>query len=208
MKNKLNLIISLGLILTLISVCFTVNAPAEEMKETGIFDSLKAESKITFEYNESIVKDPLMPASSSLSIPVSINYSIDGTFADFYANYLLKNKKAKIELSISSPEQWCIATLDQKTAELEITTQGKEIQLEPIKVTLAEDAPAFKKCDITLKAKVGEIKGPLGISTLVLVSDNFTVDIPITPGYLPLIDVKIDNNFWEVPPLNITEIGR
>jgi len=207
MKNRLCIIFSLGLIFVLLSTSFvTSSETTEEIKETGFFDFLKAESKISFEYTESDFADPLMPAGGVYSVPIAVNYSIEGSLAELYANTLLKNKIAEIKLSAESSKEWCEVTLEKDTAEAEITIEGMSVDFDAIKISLDRDSPAYVDCEITLKAKVAEVKGPLGIATLVMASENFTTTITIKPQFVPLIEVKADSDYMIIPPLNITKL--
>jgi len=218
MKSRLSMLIPVVLILTILSPALVKDVEAEtQLSESGIFDSLtektsqnglglfdflKAESVINLKYDDSSVKDPLIPGEKYI-VPIYINYKIEGLLAEFYST-VLSDKVATIDLSVEKNE-YCDLSISPASVETNITVEGTKISSK-VSVVVNDDAVAKNEFKITVKAKSREIKGLLGIFTSVKESENATMKIPITPEYVPNIEVESDFDFKEIPPFNITEI--
>ncbi len=218
MKCRLNILITLLLTSTILLALSPINVKSEaqlnnseifdllteKTTQGGILDFLKAESEIKLNYDKSLVKDPLQPGMD-YNIPINISYSISGMLADFYSK-ILKKSMATIDLSVESNE-YCTASISADSINVNITSEETNIGANPeVTVVINSDAVARSDLKITVIAKAKEVKGPLGIFSWVKESDNVTLDISIQPEYVPLIEIKSDFDFKEIPPFNITEL--
>jgi len=207
MKSKLSMLLTFVLILVILSPVIIKDVEAERAnnKGLGIFDFLKAESVIELNYDKTSVPDSLVPGEV-YTVPINISYAMQGTLAKLYSK-LLSDQTVTIDLSVESGK-YCEASINTESVEANITTDKTTISTKPeVTLTVNQEAVAYSELKITVIAKANEKKGPLGFLTYIKESDNVTSNIPIKPAYVPVIDVKSDSLYKEIPPFNVTKLS-
>ena len=206
MKSKLSILLTFVLILVILSPVLVKDVEAERAsnKGLGIFDFLKAESVIELGYDKTSVEGSLMPGEV-YNVPINITYKIQGTLANLYSK-LLSEQTVQIELSVES-DKYCEASIKPESVEANVTTEKTKISTKlTVSIKVNDDAVAYSQLKITVIAKAKEKKGPIGLLTYIKKSDNVTMDISVNPKYVPVIDVKSDFSYKEIPPFNVTKL--
>jgi hypothetical protein len=171
-----------------------------------LFSFFVSEPQVLIEPNLEDIEQEIIPNSGVHNIKLNISYSISGLFTDWMEKRFDGKQDATIHLTIGDIPEWSEVAVFPNMVTARISKEYVEVDGEPyLRVSVDETAPAFSSGAITLQAKTDEIKGPLNFLTWIN-EGNFTTDIEITPGYIPVIDVKPEEIYLEIPPLNVTKI--
>ena len=184
---------------------------------------LAISSEIAFDIKEKEIIEPIQP-SESKEITFKVKYRLElGTlgkmfylnrrigrvlafgFLQFYFFKIIKKiPPATLNLTIQKPD-WCEAELNKYEVELSYNNEYEEADVK-LSFSLNEDAPAFEKEDIIIKADF------LGIGSIGA-SFNST-NITFMSAYISNISVEAVDNFTITPlkeieiPINVTNNGN
>jgi hypothetical protein len=171
------------------------------------FFGLNSNIEISWDANQT--EEPLIPRGPLRSVYLDISFWVTwGVFGRFI-NYIYHGTPIQLELSIIDKPEWCVGTLSQKTI-LGIIPPPKEnshqILHTLLTVTVADDAPAFELCPITIQTIVEPLRGPFGLIT-VMQGITKVVNVTFTVAYKPLISFHLpQTNIIETPPLVQVEL--
>lgn len=168
-------------------------------------------------------EDPIVPRDELKIVNVTITYTLEFglNFSEgMYLNYIHygeifggnqfgKTLKGKIVLEILEIPEWCHATFRYPLAVVNISS--KYITQMPLYLLLDEDAPAFSKGYIKIKATLKPFPTVPYIS-----KEETTINLSFQPSYLPRISVDLpDINTAQIEPqekasfpIKITNIGN
>ncbi len=208
MKKKFICLIVIGTYLT-----FILSAPI----------ALAISSEIAFEVDVKEIDEPIQP-SESKEIPFKVKYKLElgaldkifylnrrigrmitfGFFQLYFFKFIKQLPKANLSLSTDQPD-WCQVNLNDDSVEFEYDNVFQEVTLKLI-LTLDENAPAFKKDEIIIKADY------LGAGSIDAISNS--TNISFMPAYVSNISVEAETNFTISPlkeimiPINISNNGN
>ena len=177
-------IITRLLVLLLLSSIITGSLPSSS---AGIVDrldkayALKSQLKIV--YDESAASDSILPFDMIKTIPVSINYRVDGLYEDDLVP-LIENIEIFIQLFVVETPEWCDATISPSYISVYPKTDWNSNNA-TLRVKVYDTARPDSLGKIAIKAKVqgfGAVKGGL-----------FQENVSFTPGYLPLIKITANS---------------
>lgn len=170
-------------------------------------------SYILLNYDDSPLKKPLI-IDQSVSVPFEIKYyhEVPESLYKLVPGSLLRNTiffgsaiqpQVQIKLEIIDGPDWANIYFTQPDLIFQIPTPGVKVDdIQPQKTKLIispyREAPA-KPVSIKIKATaaaVGRVEAA-----------ERTTEVPFTPSYIPLIDVKVDNPVREVSPRESVSIG-
>jgi len=198
MNKKIIILAITGILL------LTVYTPVSSAAKLDIKGFFKTDPIITAEPDEDATNKLIMPLGETLDIPVKVNYKIEGNLAKLYSKIPLRNKKASLDFEIIDTPSYATASIDVEKLDFNISTESVEKEI-ILKVSLDEKATAFEKSNIDIKISANEVKGFLGLATLVN-SGNITVEVPFSADYYPDITIDMPYDEKEIPPNNITEV--
>jgi len=123
-------------------------------------------------------------------------------------NYLLKNEQVIITLSVVAKPEWCVATISQGTLSGIIPPKENSYVIvhTVLTVQVADDAPAFELCPVTIQTTIEPLHGPFGFLTM-MQGTTQVVNVTFTVAYKPLISLYLPHtNVIETPPLVQVEL--
>jgi hypothetical protein len=154
-------------------------------------DIFYCDSNLIITYDEKAANDPFLPIDRIKEINVSITYFIEGYYAEQVAPVYPPNF---IFLKVFSKPNWCTITLSPDFLKLHNTAEGVTTNITMI-IQVSENAPALDNDIIGIEAKVDSLGAILG--------DIFKTNISFIPGYLPILNVNIvDNTYDLIGPLD------
>lgn len=206
MKKFLSMIIVLLIIgIATTPVCTTKSDYGENFTNLHRIGIFGLQGNINFSYNTEFYLEPIMPLTGEVVRFINISYKVSGLFAPLILR-LLKVHLRSIGINLSVEEDHDYATI---FVEPYIVTPGISFdwksEMARIHISLDENAPAYKKCHFTLKAKSETYLGPFGFLTLIPDTEYFE-EIPFVPGYLPIIDFTPETTYLETPPGEISNV--
>jgi len=207
--NKKIIIIVLLAIFLMATISSTSVVAKSSSEDAGL---VLVSSEISIELDPQT--DINITALDTKTIDITVKYRLDmddltarlffnrriGRFLLFGFGHILKSKgepSAKIELSVESPD-WCTVSIDSSNVTTEISNVFKEAEPVQLTISVNESAPALEPGDIVITAESKAVWG-IGGAT------NKTT-IPVMVDYMPLISIRTEYNYKEIPPLNITNI--
>ncbi len=200
MIKKISFVLLILLLLSLIAS--PIDATDENIKSLALGDNLRSNPIITIQPNETAIQPNMIPGIEYI-IPVNLTYKIEGIFAKMMGN-LLTNKKANIDLKVTSNNPECTVKIAPDSVTADISINEKEIdESVSVSVSLSAKAKATDKVTININATANEVKGLLNIIKWIN-QKTFSKDFSITIGYKPDISITPDNNSYEISPINIT----
>ena len=187
----------------------TVSAEKTTDQADNSFSIFQLAQDVEINWDTEALEEPIMPRGESRDIAINISYSItQGGISGLMpkiALLLQSGKMVNVKLGIFDKPDWCEVSLD--TTEIPFNVKDEK-QTESVTMTIYVDetAPAYNQESIIINASVEPIKGPLGLLT---VANGFEKQgvLPVTPGYLPLIDVDVQGpQSLQISPYNETKI--
>lgn len=191
-------------ILMTIMLIFTIIPLSQNAKSDGIFTDKLLESQTDITWQDTSETQAIMPNGEIREIDIEISYSITAGFlGGLYLN-LLKNKKITMNIEIIEKPEWSTALINTNELTFDINSENQTQKLK-LSVQVNKNATAFKPGIIKIKTSTNELKGFLNLSTLISKNEK-TVEIPITPDYIPLIEVESKSNYYRISPFNSSSI--
>lgn len=216
MHKKITIsIITLILFSTLLSPIALSSEITEEIKSTGEdrVNGFTSESVIYVEYDKDAAEEIIWPIDGTHEIPLDVSYYIRGPLSSWH-ELIFAKKSVDVKLEIIDKPEWCEAYLDINTFTFGVKPNCSEPKNATLSISLNEKAPAFVTSSIKIKATSDSIKGLIFTK---VAKGNYTLDVPFTSGYVPLIEVDVNEEIMvqKIPPLkttiipiNITNLGN
>jgi hypothetical protein len=165
---------------------------------SGIRSFFTAYPVIELEYEK--IEEPVIPNGDDIEIPFNITFKLTGRYADFQSKRL-KNEVITIELSIEEKPYWCKASIEDTYVTLPIGPT--ESYQSTLKVELIENAEAFTKNFVKVKATSPEIKG---LFFTRVKEGEALFEIPFVLGYNCVVAYKMPKGTsTEVGPLETAD---
>jgi hypothetical protein len=209
MKKKC---LAVGIILLFVGTCI-IPATARPIPITtntiphpGNFFGLNSNVEISWDANQT--EEPVIPRGPLRSVYLEISFWVTWGIFGRLINYLLKYKQVIITLSVVDKPEWCVGTISQGTLSCFIPPKenSHEIVNTQLAVQVADDAPAFELCPVTIQTTIEPKHGPFGIFT-VMQGTIQVVNVTFTVAYKPLISFHLpQTNIIETPPLVQVEL--
>ncbi len=154
--------------------------------------------------------DALLPLES-LEVGITVKFKIN---IQYLANFFLNNRVGKwilfrdgkempaatVSLTVENYPDWCTAKIKNNTVKIEEISDTFSETNTKLNISVDEDAIAFQKSNITLKATF--VPGDKwGIES----SEN-KIDVEIMTAYISSIDVNLTNFTRKIPPAKSTII--
>ncbi len=203
---------AVGIILLFVGTC-SISATAKPIIVTentlphpGNFFGLNSNIEICWDANDTA--EPIIPRGELRTVRLDVSFWVTWGIFGRLINYLLKYEQVIITLSVVDKPEWCVATLSQGTLSCFIPPKenSHEIVRTQLAVQVADDAPAFELCPVTIQTTIEPKHGPFGIFT-VMQDTTQVVNVIFTVAYKPLIQPHFpQTNIIETPPLIQVEI--
>ena len=203
--NKKATLISIMIVLismTLSSVAIS-SGINDEIKNTagGRVTRFTSTPVISVDYDSEL--EEIIPNAGSQEMPLQVSYEITGLLAVLH-EFRFRRKNVEVQLEIIEKPEWCEASLNNNAFNFKVKRSCSEPENASLSISVNENAPAFIKGEIKIKATSTLIKGLIFTK---VAEGNATFEIPFSVGYLPLIDVSLsEGDYKEIPPLNTSTI--
>jgi len=212
-KNMKRNWLAIGIILLFIGTCiFPATArPLLTIEKPSIHPGgsvgLNSNIEITWDANET--GEPIIPRGPLRSVTLDISFWVTWGILGRFINYIYRGTAIRLEVSIIDKPKWCVATLAQETI-LCIIPPPKENSHDLVHtmltVQVAENAPAFELCPITIQGMIEPLHGFFGLLTI-MQGITKVVNVTFTVAYKPLIQPQFpETNVIEAPPLVQVEL--
>jgi len=191
-------------ILTCLILSLTILLPTSVLAaDNGLFT---LQNNLELEWDEDNTDTTIDPLSEDpLNIKINTSYSITAGTISKLILIIFNNKQATITFEITDKAEWINASLDPEnmTSSISETPQTDKITL---KINPDKNINAYEEGQITIKANVGDIKGPLGLLSLLKAVESNEIKINVTQGYYSDIEVNTINLSQNITPYKETEI--
>lgn len=206
MRKIFQILIITSMFISMSFMASGTNTSVEEEKyDSFLKDLSKSQSVIQLTYDEKITEKPIKPNSEPIIIPLTISYKIIGIFAQTIASYCNRNRLTQIAIiTIEETPEWCTAILDQPMIKINISKDFESVETN-LRVSISDEAPAFKPFTLPIKVSVSQKNGPLGIMELISGSE-LTQIVALKPDFIPIFSVYTDATYLKINPINITKI--
>jgi len=205
--------LAIGIILLFVGTCISpATATPVHQREKIVFHpggSFGLTSNIEISWAANQTEEPIIPRGPLRSVYLDISFWVTWGVLGRFINYIYRGTAIRLEVSVIDKPEWCIGTLSQKTL-LGIIPPPKEnshqILHTLLTVQVADDAPAFELCPITIQTTVEPLFGPFGIIS-VMHGITKVVNVTFSVAYKPLIQPQFpETNVIEAPPLVQVEL--
>jgi len=172
----------------------------------GGFFGLNSNIEISWDANQT--EDPIIPRGEIRTVELDIGFWVTWGVCGRLINYLLRYELVKITVSVIDNPGWCVAIVSQGTVSPTIPPKENihDIVHTQLSVAVADDAPAFELCPVTIETTIEPLHGPFGFLT-VMAGATKVVNVTFTVGYKPLIQPFFpQTNIIEAPPLVQVEL--
>lgn len=192
-------IIAIPILIVLLSTILSPVALSSETDDrTTGFTSTPS---ITIDYNPEFGE--ITPNYDPQEISLQVSYEITGILSGLH-EFLYRNKDITVKLEIIDKPEWCEASLSTNSLNFGAKRNCSEPKNTTLSISVDENAPAFIKGAVKIRATSTSIKG---IIFTKVGQGNLTFEVPFSVGYLPTIDYSFsEENYREIPPLNTTKI--
>ncbi len=173
----------------------------------GGFFGLNSNIEISWAANQT--EEPVIPRGPLRWVILDISFWVTWGILGRFLNYIYRGTPIRLEVSVIDKPEWCVATLSQGTLQCIIPPlkeNSHEIVQTWLTVQVADDAPAFELCPITIQTTVEPLYGPFGIIS-VMHGITKVVNVTFSVAYKPLIQPQFpETNIIEAPPLVQVEL--
>jgi len=151
------------------------------------------------EYNESLLKDPIIPYSDPITIPITVKTKVTGPADDIVVDKLGPDGikyELIVYLSIDEVPEGCHASIAPPLLKSYVTSDFTYSNA-TISLTLNKELPASAEKKIVVRMATNRI----GSKATLVKARNFTKEIPFTVGYLPQLSFTYpDGNVKNIEP--------
>jgi hypothetical protein len=170
------------------------------------FFGLNSNVEISWDANQT--EEPIIPRGELRTVLLKVSFWVTWGIFGRLINYLLKYTQVIITLSVVDKPEWCVGTISQGSLQCIIPPKenSHEIVHTQLAVQVADDAPAFELCPVTIQTTIEPKHGPFGIFT-VMQGTTQVVNVTFTVAYKPLISFHLpQTDIIETPPLVQVEL--
>jgi len=200
--------LAIGIILLFVGVEFIpstakpLSVIANTVPHPGNFFGLNSNIIISWDANQT--EEPVIPRGPLRSVYLDISFWVTWGVIGRFINYIYRGTPIPLKVSVIDKPEWCVATLSQGTLQCIIPPlkeNSHQILHTLLTVQVADDAPAFELCPITIQTTIEPLRGPFGLIT-VMQGITKVVNVTFTVGYKPLIQPHYpQGNIIKTPPL-------
>ena len=166
-------------------------------------------SNIIISWDANETEEPIIPRGEIRTVGLDVAFWVTWGVLGRFINYIYRGTVIRLELSIIDKPEWCVAILSQGTLQCIIPPPKEnsyEIVHTQLAVAVADDAPAFELCPITIQTNVEPLRGPFGFIT-VMQGTTQVINVTFTVAYKPLLQFTLpEGNTIEAPPLTQVEL--
>jgi len=199
MKNNFRALKATLIIAIFLLSLLAVFIPSISVQAAGI---IKGEQIVSIGYDTSDLTDNFKPTQPYF-IDVNLTYSITAALPGLVVGVLEGRQTAIMDLEVEEMNDWFTASVTPNTVNAEINTEGKSPNSQPtIQITLDETAPARNPGKVKIIITCREVSA-FGV---VLPKREFSLEIPFTPAYLPIISVEPETNLEQTSPSDLAQI--
>ena len=166
------------------------------------FFGLGSNIEISWDVNQT--KEPIIPRGELRTVDLGLSFWVTWGKLGRLINYIFRGAPVRLGVSIIDKPEWCAATLSQGTLFCNIPPpkeNSHQIVHTRMSVQVADVAPAFELCPVTIQAIIEPLHGPFGFLTMMQGTIQI-VNVTFTVAYYPLVSFSFpDTNIIETPPL-------
>ena len=207
--------IVLGCAFILIFSATNVTATQNKNETNDIIPSipfgLQSIVNLYYNFTDETVEPNGPPKSITLNISYFVIKGFLGKFILWYYNFT--HQSINVTLEIFEKPDYCTANIENSILRFPIS-ETPTIKQAVLKVSVNENAPAFKISTVKIKASVNDKLGPFGFLTFINEYDNI-FDIGFVADYYPNINVTPESNYivttpgtTVVDPITIENLGN
>ena len=151
------------------------------------------QSYLDITWNESYAEEPIIPGGEPRKVPLEIRFGIiRGPFGDYVLSFFL-GRQINIHLEAEECPEWCHVVMRSGIVITSISREEQTLDA-ALSVYVDENAPAFQRFVVVIKASVDTVPGPFG---LIDVINGFEAEdwLYFQPGYIPSIDIEYPNGY-------------
>jgi hypothetical protein len=172
-------------------------------------DSFGLNSNIEISWDANETAEPVIPRGPLRWVILDISFWVTWGVLGRFINYIYRGTPILLKASVIDKPEWCVGTLSQGTLQCIIPPlkeNSHEIVHTWLTIQVADDAPAFALCPITIQTTVVPLRGPFGFIT-VMQGITKVINVTFTVAYKPLIQPQFpETNVIETPPLVQAEL--
>jgi len=146
---------------------------------------------VTFDYDYKIALDPLLPIDNIKEIPISMNLTLTGYYAEELLEYLSGKTKLFADISVVGSPDYCEASISPKKVDLYIE-KGGSVRNASLSLVINKVGHALTRGIVLIEV---DIKGAGTIADA-----NFTKEIEFIPGYLPFLEFETESKTKKITP--------
>ncbi len=156
-----------------------------------VYDS---EYNLIVDADEKAANNPFLPVDMIVEIPVKLTLTVEGRYEELIGEYY--NLGAIVEITVNNTPTWAEATITPSITMIDISDEPVDKNV-TVFVKVDKGAIPFRQGNINLKIIV---KGVGAIDTLIV-----NKNIPFTPGFFPMLNIKPDRNTEKISPMENTK---
>ena len=172
------------------------------------FFGLNSNIEISWDANQT--KEPIIPREELRTVDLDLSFWVTWGVLGRFINYIYRGAPIRLDLSIIDKPEWCVATLSQGTLLCNMPPpkeNSHQIVHTQISVQVADVAPAFEFCPVTIQAIIEPLHSPFGFLTMMQGTTQI-VNVTFSVAYYPLVQFSFpDTNIIETPPLVQVDFG-
>jgi len=205
--------VAIGIVVLFIGTCIIpltatpLTNTENDVPHPGSYFGLNSNIEISWAANQT--EEPVIPRGPLRSVILDVSFWVTWGIFGRAINYIYRGVPIQLEVSVIDRPEWCVATLSQGTLLCIIPPlkeNSHEIVHTWLSVSVADDAPAFALCPITIQTTVKPLRGPFGFIT-VMHGITKVVNVTFSVAYKPLIQPFFpQTNLIETPPLVQVEL--